>query len=439
MVVRYVIIGSGIASLSAAEAIRQRDSTGRITIISEENHDFYSRPGLAYFLRRDIPEKQLFIRSAKEIRELALERIHSQALHIEVQQHQVHLENGQMVPYDRLLLATGALASPPTFTGNHLRGILKLDGLDDTYQLISRARKAKRAVVVGGGITALELAEGLHARGVKVSYLLRGDRYWSDVLNEEESKIVMDRLKHEGIDLRIKTQVEEAIGSRGEIQSVRTNQNEILPTQLLAVAIGVKPRIDLAQRSGLATKRGILVTPYLQTSARDIFAAGDCAEILDPQTGKSQQDILWPIALAQGRIAGANMAGEELVYKKEIPFNVTMLAGLKVAIIGQIGGGSQNDDLVSVSRGESETWRLLPKTILVESLDQVNRIRLAFGEKSLQGALVMGDQRWVRVLKKLILHQVDVSAIREALTNNLYQILPRLEQKLNEWEQRNKT
>lgn len=248
----------------------------------------------------------------------------------------------------------------------------------------------------------------------------------------------MDRLKHEGIDLRIKTQVEEAIGSRGEIQSVRTNQNEILPTQLLAVAIGVKPRIDLAQRSGLATKRGILVTPYLQTSARDIFAAGDCAGIVDPPTGKSQQDILWPIALAQGRIAGANMAGEELVYKKEIPFNVTMLAGLKVAIIGQIGGGSQNHDLVSVSRGESETWRFLPKTILVESLDQVNRIRLAFGEKSLQGALVMGDQHWVRVLKKLIHYQVDVSAIREALTNNLYQILPRLEQTLNEWEQRNK-
>lgn len=150
MVVRYVIIGSGIASVSAAEGIRQRDSTGRITLISEESHDFYSRPGLAYFLRRDIPEKQLFIRSAKEILELALERIRSQALHIEVQQHQVQLENGQNVPYDRLLLATGALASPPTFSGNQLGGILKPDSLDDTHQLISRARKANRAIVVGG-------------------------------------------------------------------------------------------------------------------------------------------------------------------------------------------------------------------------------------------------------------------------------------------------
>src|SRR5207247_8090700 len=125
-------------------------------------------------------------------------------------------------------------------------------------------------------------------------------------------------------------------------------------------------------------------------------------------------DGLWPTALAQGRIVGANMAGLKRPYSKGIPFNVTMLTGLKVSIIGAVGGG-ENKDLVAITRGESEAWRIVPKSWVIGVTDDVNRVRLVVGDRAIAGALVMGDQTWSRPLQKLIVGKVDITAIRPAL------------------------
>src|SRR5262249_26378012 len=141
-----------------------------------------------------------------------IQRIHGRVEQLVGEKHELVLKDGNRVRYDRLLLATGALAVPPPFPGGDLAGIVTLDGLDDCRRIISQVRRGKPAVVVGGGITALELAEGLNARGTKVNYFLRSARYWSDILDEAESKIVMDRLRHEGIKILTQTEVKQAIG-----------------------------------------------------------------------------------------------------------------------------------------------------------------------------------------------------------------------------------
>src|SRR5262249_20138622 len=155
---------------------------------------------------------------------------------------------------------------PPPFPGGDLAGVVKLDGLDDTKHILKLARRKKPAVVVGGGITALELAEGLCARGMQVHYFLRGDRYWADVLDETESRIVMDRLGTEGVVLHTNTQVKQAVGRNGQVTAVETQAGEMVPCDVLAVAIGVKPRVDLAKQAGLTVDKGIVVDAYLQTS-----------------------------------------------------------------------------------------------------------------------------------------------------------------------------
>jgi NAD(P)H-nitrite reductase large subunit len=414
MPTHHVIVGSGIAGLCAAEALREQDPACVISLISEEPHPFYSRPGLAYFLRNDFPESQLTIRTSEDVARVNTQRVHGRVVQLLCDRHEVVLKDGQRVRYDRLLLATGALAVPPPFPGGDLAGIVTLDGLDDCRRIISLARRGKPAVVVGGGITALELAEGLNARGMKVHYFLRSPRYWADVLDETESKIVMDRMRHEGIVLHIETQVKQALGAKGQLTGVETQTGEHIPCQILAVAIGVRPRVDLAKQAGLAMKKGILVNEYLQTSAADVFAAGDVAEVYDPVSKQNTLDVLWPTALAQGRIAGANMAGARQPYVKGIPYNVTMLTGLKVSIIGSVGGGS-NADLVAITRGESEAWRIVPKTWVIGVTDDVNRVRLVLGENTIAGALVMGDQTWSRPLQQLIIGKVDITAIRPML------------------------
>ena len=170
------------------------------------------------------------------------------------------------------------LAVPPAFPGSELAGIVKLDGLDDTRRILNLARRGKPAVVIGGGVTALELAEGLRARGMRVHYLLRKARYWGDVLDEVESNIVMDRLRREGIVLHANTQVKQAIGAKGRVTAVETLAGETIPCRILAVATGVRARVDLTRKAGLAVDKGIVVDAHLRTSLPNVFAAGDCTQ-----------------------------------------------------------------------------------------------------------------------------------------------------------------
>ncbi|MBL8792358.1 MAG: FAD-dependent oxidoreductase, partial [Planctomycetia bacterium] len=286
--------------------------------------------------------------------------------------------------------------------------------------ILKLARRCRSAVVIGGGITALEIVEGLAARGVQVHYFLRGDRYWADVLDETESRIVMDRLRHEGVILHTQTQIQQALGANGQLTGVETTTGEQVPCQMLAVAIGVKPRTDLAREAGLQVDKGIVVDPQLRTSVADVFAAGDVAEVHDPRGGPPLRDVLWPTALQQGQVAGANLAGAGEQYLKNVPLNVTQLTGLKVTIIGCVGttkGGEapKDRDLQTIARGESETWRLLPSNWVLSEREDVNRVRLVLGDNRIIGALVMGDQSWSRPLQHLVTGQADITPIRAAL------------------------
>jgi NADPH-dependent 2,4-dienoyl-CoA reductase/sulfur reductase-like enzyme len=164
----------------------------------------------------------------------------------------------------------------------------------------------------------------------------------------------------------------------------------------------------------LKIDRGILVDECLQTSGPDIFAAGDVAQVYDPFTGKSVVDTLWGPARGQGAVAGMNMAGLSTPYSKPVAFNVTRLAGLTTTIIGMVGKG-RDDDLVSIARGDSETWRQLPDAIVAQDNFDVNRLRLLIGEKTLLGAIVMGDQTLSRPIQELVAQQADITTIRARL------------------------
>ena len=256
--------------------------------------------------------------------------------------------------------------------------------------------------------------EGLVSRGLKVHYLLRGDRYWSNVLDEQESRLVEHRLREEGVTLHFHAEVIEVLGRNSRVTGIRLLSGQSLKCDLVAYAIGIRARVELAKRSGLAIDRGILVNEYLQTNDPDIFAAGDVAQAYDPMTGRSILDSLWGPARQQGYAAGLNMAGKKTAYIKSAPFNVTRLAGLTTTIIGTVGRG-RDDDLVGIARGDSETWRQLPDSIVAQTGFEVNRLRLLVGEKTLLGAIVMGDQKLSFPLEKIISGHADITPIRERL------------------------
>jgi NAD(P)H-nitrite reductase large subunit len=291
---------------------------------------------------------------------------------------------------------------------------VKLDHLNDARTILKLAKRGRTAVVVGGGITALELAEGLLARGMNVHYLLRGNRYWSNVLDEQESRIIEARLQAEGVTLHFHSELQEIIGRSGRVNSIRLKNGQTLKCDLLAYAIGIQPRVELAREAGLQMDRGILVNEFMQTNDPNIYAAGDVAQVFDPITGRSILDSLWGAAREQGCAAGMNMAGRSIPYVKSIPFNVTRLAGLTTTIIGAVGHG-RDDDLVGIARGDSETWRELPNAVIAQSGFDVNRVRILVGEQKLIGAVVMGNQTLSIPLQRIITQQVDISPMRDRL------------------------
>ena len=414
MTARYLIIGSGVAGLAAAEAIRQADRSAAITLVSDDPHGYYSRPGLAYLLTGEIPQAQLFPLRETDWRALGLQRVTAQVTRLEPAAHRAVLADGRALSYDRLLLATGSTAARLTVPGSDLPQVVTLDSLTDAQRILDLARRARAAVVVGGGITALELVEGLRVHCRRVHYLLRGDRYWSNVLDAAESRLVLERLAAEGVQVHPRSEIAEITAHRGRVAGVTTTAGEHIPCDLVAVAIGVQPRVGLARAAGLQVERGILVDETLRTGAADIYAAGDAAQVYDPRTGKATLDTLWNIARGQGAVAGRNMAGANERYIKPLPLNVTRLAGITTTIIGRVGHGL-DADVVGIARGDSETWRQLGEALVAEDASEVNRLRLLVGPRTLIGAIVMGDQRLSRPLQRLIGEETDITPIREQL------------------------
>lgn len=425
---RYAIVGSGVAGIAAVEAIRSLDSHGEIWLIGDDPHGFYSRPGLAYYLTEEIPEEMLFPRSVNW-KHLNIRFIHGRVTRLDatasqVEVHWQRVEKGWfsrkvhdetfLLTYDRLLLATGSQAVSLEVPGAQLEGVVKLDHLEDARRILALARRSRTAVVIGGGITSLELVEGLLAQGLRVHYLMRGDRYWSNVLDEVESRIVEHRLEEEGVILHHFAEVSEILEKKRRVAGVRLKNGQVIPCDLVAYAIGVRPRLELARAAGLKTERGILVDEFMRTSIPNVFAAGDVAQVYDPRLGKAVLDSLWTPAREQGYSAGLNMAGAERPHRRSIPFNVTRLANITTTIIGNIGQG-RDEDTVGIVRGDSETWRELPEAILAQTGFEINHLRLMVGEHTLIGAVVMGDQTLSFPLQRMIAEEVDIRPIRARL------------------------
>lgn len=427
MPIRHLIIGNGAAGMSAAEEIRRRDSQADITLVSDEPFAMYSRPGLAYLLTDEIPEPRVFCRTPEYYAEHRLRLLFARAAALDLEHRQVQLSDGENLAFDRLLLATGSSAVPATFPGSALDGVVYLDTLNNVRDIVRRIENgARAAVIVGGGITAMELAEGLAHRHLTVHYLLRKKTIWSALLTPEESQIVESHARTLGIQIHYNEEIAEIVGMHGRVKSVVTTGGQRIACDVVGAAIGVRPNIALAKNAGLKVDRAIVVNEFLETSAPGVFAAGDAAQVFDHWSGEYRVDDLWPSAIQAGRAAGANMAGASVPYIKGVPFNAALLFGVHLTAIGQAGVGARNGDdanemLQYQSRGSSEVWWARPGAVPYTSAwshQGDNSLRLVLRGNQIVGALILGVQDLADPLRDLIGQRVDISPIRSRLQMN---------------------
>jgi len=207
----------------------------------------------------------------------------------------------------------------------------------DLRRLYENTENCRHAVIVGGGLIGIELAEMLHSRNIHVTFLVREASYWNNILPAEESAMINRVIREQGIDLRLETELDEIVDDgAGRVGAVTTKTGDRLECQLVGLTAGVSPNIDLAKATGMSVGRGVLVDHSLRTQVTDVFAAGDCAELVDPEGGRNLIQQVWYTGKAQGEVAGDVMAGQDRTYDPGIWYNSAKFFDLEYQTYGRV-------------------------------------------------------------------------------------------------------
>jgi NAD(P)H-nitrite reductase large subunit len=338
MKTKYLIIGNSAGGISAAEAIRQVDKTGALTIISDEPYPAYSRPLISDYLAEGRPLEKMLFRPADFYEKNNIQTILGQKVTgLNIGKHTIELEKGKTITWTKLLLATGGVPVIPQIEGIELKGVFTFNKLDDAKALDEFLKPTAQAVVIGGGLIGVSVTEALVKRGVKVSIVEMKERILNTILDEEASALVAKTLEQAGVEIITGHTVAEISRNSADATSGATLDNgRRIACNLVVVAIGVQPRLELVSGTKIKTKRGIVVDRYLTTSSPDVYACGDAAEAYDFVYGENRLTPIWPNAYIGGRTAGFNMAGVPTEYAGGTAMNSLKYFGLDVVSAGTV-------------------------------------------------------------------------------------------------------
>lgn len=308
-----VIVGNGIAGLTAAVETRCLAPNMSIVMISDQTHPTINTPALKQFANGKLGQEQLLAYPAGTERLQRIHVVHARVEGINAQSKYLHLQGGYGFGYGSLLIATGSKANglPSDFPGCDFDGVLTLHRLQDYLSLRRRLPEVESAVVIGGGAHAIETVMALLHHGIEVHWLIRGTTVLSKVLDHPASEMVLDHVRHAGTNIYPNTEAIGIVGRLGSAIGVVTSQHQMLPCQMVLVCTGTSPNTTLAERCSvpILQQQGILVDEQLRTNVRDIYAAGDVAALKNTQTGKYETQAQWYAAVQQGRTVAAAMTG----------------------------------------------------------------------------------------------------------------------------------
>ncbi|WP_116126227.1 NAD(P)/FAD-dependent oxidoreductase [Lewinella sp. IMCC34183] len=332
------IIGNGIAGITCARWLRKLDDGVRITVISDESNFFFSRTALMYVYMghqrwEDLqPYEPFFWRKNRiDLRRGYVESIDPAAATLA-------FTGGESLHYDKLVLATGSRWNTFGWPGQDLRRVGGLVSIQDLEGLEEVTPEIKRAVVVGGGLIGIELAEMLHSRHIPVTLLVREGSYWSNTLPREESEMVSRHIVRHGIGLRHDTELAEIHGDdTRSATAITTTAGEKIACQYVGLTAGVRPSVDfLRDTPGLEIGKGILVDEYLRTSAPNVFAIGDCAEVRNPRPGRKAIEAVWYTGRMMGETAAYTILGRPVAYDPGIWFNSAKFIDIEYQVYGEV-------------------------------------------------------------------------------------------------------
>lgn len=334
-----IIIGNGISGVTAARHIRKL-SDKRITVISAETDYFFSRTALMYvymghmkFEHTQPYENWFWKKNRIDLVKGFVEKVNHEG-------KKLHLKNGVVMAYDKLVLATGSKSNKFGWPGQDLEGVQGLyskQDLDSIELLAPNNKTCKRAVIVGGGLIGIELAEMLRSRDIPVTFLVREDSFWNVVLPSGESQMINEHILEHHIDLRLKTNLVKIISDEnGKAKAVTTDKGETIECNFVGLTAGVSPSIDFLKDSGIELGHGIKVNRYLETNIQDIYAIGDCAEQHEAIGNRRPIEAVWYTGRMMGETVAQTLCDNKTEYKPGHWFNSAKFLDIEYQTYGWV-------------------------------------------------------------------------------------------------------
>jgi NADPH-dependent 2,4-dienoyl-CoA reductase/sulfur reductase-like enzyme len=332
------IIGNGVTGFTAAIRLRERRPDWKITMISGESTHPYSRPALMYIFMGHMRYGDTKPFADSFWTERRIDLVRAWVTRIDTANRRLELHRGEPIAYDKLLLATGSKSNRFGWPGQDLEGVQGLYDLMDLRRLYENVKTTRAAVIVGGGLIGIELAEMLHTRHIPVTFIVREESFWDNVLPREESGMINRVIRKAGIGLLLERNLKSIEGdAKGRVRAAITDRGETLDCQIVGLTAGVSPNLDLVKETSIDTGRGILVDPSLRTSVDAVYAAGDCAEIVKGNGDRNLLQQVWYTGKMQGRVVADVMAGDEAIYDPGIWYNSAKFLDLEYQTYGRVG------------------------------------------------------------------------------------------------------
>ena len=398
---QFIIIGNSAAGIATVEAIRQRDKTSKILVFSDEDYPAYCRCLISYYLAGDIKEDKILYRAESFYKENNIELLlNKKVMRIDPKKNRIILEDKTQFSYDALLIATGASPKfPEDLKGIKKRGVFGFRTIKDTKGIAGLLPMTKAACVLGGGLIGLKGAYGLKKRNVEVKVIIKSKQVLSQMLDFEAAGFMQRKLEENGIEIILGQDVDEIIGN-GDIKAVKLDSGKAFESSLIIVGKGVSPNIDLIKETQIKFNEGILANNSMQTNMPNIYTAGDCAESFDVALGQFSMNALWPVAVEQGKIAGANMSGDHLNYEGSLGMNSIEFFGLPVISLGiyKVKESDTNFEELKFCNTKGDLYK---KIILKDNF--------------IVGAIFVGDIKNSGVFLRLIRERINVSTFKDRL------------------------
>ena len=332
-----VIIGNGISGVSVAKSLREY-SDAEITIVSSESMSFFSRPALMYVFMGKMRFKDILPFPSDYWVKNKIKQVYGAVKEIDAENQTIVLDNGNVLSYDKLVLALGSQPKSLGLGEFNLEGIQGFYSLQDLEKLQDSSKKIKHASIIGGGLIGVELAEMFVSRGISFTFWVREKWFGSNFLPQEEAKIVTNHLISKNVNIKFEREI---IGFKADdsnmVKSVESQSGEKVDSDLVCVCIGVEPKVDWLKSTDVQTRAGVLVNAYLQTNIPSIYAVGDCVECINPVHGRKSIETLWYTGRLMGEYLGKNILQvNPQPYEPGIYFNSAKFFDLEYQVYGDV-------------------------------------------------------------------------------------------------------